>query len=380
MHPAIDKDLLISTPNYGKPVVFAPNKREECLRLKKEAKQYYYPMMALKHLSALSSGLMGKNNVFIPNIKNFKTNSFQEVVVFVPGIKATVEHRATGHLVVTELEFSNGYDSIAKRDGERPGVYRVAGTGDGFKASYKTNGRITPEANRNVAIADTSYSSLSMAVSAVGSELESICNSDTVAKGEFDLVYSPVGSKLGGLTKYSPDIHTESYAFAGLLADAMEKSKSHSGVVWASQGSGSVVLTQALQALVAKGASFQGKKHVVKMHRATTDPVPTLQAAFKLGMIPDKKVGNGNGDLVPSAHALLINASRARDPDDYYTWSDYRNDLSGGALAALSAAGAISYTATAAVSLPFLAQVGAVSGTVGAIHLGAKVLRNRLRG
>lgn len=378
MLPSMDKDLLISTPNYGKPVVFVPKLREECLRLKRAAKEYYYPMMAIKHLSALSSGLVGKNNVFIPNVKDFKTNSFQKVVVFVPGIKATVEHRAGGHLVVTELELSDGYDAIAKRGGERPGVYRVEGTDDGFKATYKANGRITPEANRNVAIADTSYSTLSMAVSAVGSELESICNSDTVTKGEFDLVYSPVGNKLGGLTKYSPDIHTQSYAFAGLLADAMEKSRSHSGVVWASQGGGSVVLTQALQALVAKGASFKDKKHIVKMHRATSNPVPTLQAAFKLGMRPDKKVGNGNGDIIPSAHAMVINASRARDPDDYYTWSDYRNDFTGGVLAALSAAGAISTTVVLTASSPLLVKLGVVSGLVGTAHLGVKAIRNRL--
>lgn len=63
-----DKGLLISTPNQGKQVIFAPSIEASGLLLKQAARQgYYYPMLALKHLNALSTGLSGKRNVFIPN-------------------------------------------------------------------------------------------------------------------------------------------------------------------------------------------------------------------------------------------------------------------------------------------------------------------------
>lgn len=87
--------------------------------------------MALKQLNALSTGLNGKRNVFIPNINDFKSNTFQKVVVYVPGIKATVERRANDSLVVTELYLdpNESYMSIARGSAEKPGVYQVNSRG-----------------------------------------------------------------------------------------------------------------------------------------------------------------------------------------------------------------------------------------------------------
>ena len=57
--------LQLNTPGIGKPVVFTPNTEKDALILQKAAKEgYYYPLLALKHLAALSTGLTGKNNVF----------------------------------------------------------------------------------------------------------------------------------------------------------------------------------------------------------------------------------------------------------------------------------------------------------------------------
>lgn len=368
MLPAIDKDLLISDPNRGIPVKFAPNLREDGLMLKRAAREYYYPMMAIKHLRALSSGLMGKDNVFIPNIKDFKTNAFQRVAVFVPGIKATVERRQDGSLVVTELELSGGYDAIAKTARNRPGVYQVEVDGQSIEAGYKTNGRIKAENGRNVIIADTRYTSPSEAAKESIEYLKTTPSSHYVAKRKFDLFYSPVGSKLGSMRRYTPEIHTESYGFAGLLADAIEQAQKQEGVAWVSERSGSVVLTQALQTLaLKKGVSFKEKDHRVCMCNPTTSPTPTLQAINKLKMIADKDLAKGGGHALASISSIRNNAARVCDQDDHYTLKDYYNDISGGTMAALGAMGAISFAASP-VS-PIFVGVGAVCSGAGALQL-----------
>lgn len=380
MLPAIDKDLLISDPNRGIPVKFAPNLREDGLMLKRAAREYYYPMMAIKHLRALSSGLMGKDNVFIPNIKDFKTNAFQRVAVFVPGIKATVERRQDGSLVVTELELSDGYDALAKHGSDRPGVYTVKKDFRGdVDVHYKSNGRITPVDGRNVIVADTRYSSPERSAVGLIDNLKATHSRDAVIKVDFDMFYSPVGKKLGGLRRYTPEIHTNSYGFAGLLADAMERSLKQKSVTWASELSGSVVLTQALQTLALKGVSFEDKNHLVKMHGPTTSPVPTLRAAKELKMTVDSDLAKGDGHIIASVSSLLTNASRARDPNDHYTSRDYLNDLSGGTMAALAAAGAFTFAASAAVNPALLVGFGSFCSGVGALHLTYKAVKNHIK-
>lgn len=380
MLPAIEKDLLISVPNQGIEVKFAPKLIEEVRALKRAAREYYYPMMALKHLRALSSGLMGKTNVFIPNIKDFKTNSFQRVVVFVPGIKATVERRQNGSLVVTEFKMSDGYDEIAKRSKERPGVYTVRrGQRSELIVNRKANGRISTNNDRNVIIADTRYTSSLVAAKTVISHLDSTYSRDVVRKGDFDLFYSPVGNKLGSLTSYTPAVHTKSYVFAGLLADAMERSKKQQSVTWISERSGSVVLTQALQTLALKDVLFDGQNHRVKMHGPTTSPASAFYAIKKVKMVADQDLAMGDGHVRAFASGLKINAARARDDKDDYSWRDYANDLSGGTIAALGAMGAISFAAGATVSSPLIGPVATLCGGAGAIHLACKTFGKYLK-
>ncbi|WP_185230998.1 hypothetical protein [Teredinibacter franksiae] len=380
MIPPKDKDLLISTPNQGKEVSFAPAIKDKGIILKRAARQgYYYPMLAIKHLNALSTGLNGKRNVFIPNINDFKANTFQQVVVFVPGIMATVERRPNDNLVVTELQLSEGYDSIERGSGRKPGVYRVSEGAEGVKVDYKKNGRITPENHRNVVVADTKHNVPARAAEIAATKLEAMFSSDAALKCDFDLFYSPVGSKLGGWRNYNPIVLKEAYAFAGLLADAMEQSKQQKGVVWASELGGSVVLTQALQTLANKNISFKEQKHIIKMYQPTTNPNPTLASATKLGMIADKNLAKGNGNIRASVSSLMTNAARARDKSDPYTGQDYAKDLSNGSMAAIGAAGALATGAGLLVSSPVVTTVGSVTGAIGAIHFAVNAVKKRMK-
>ena len=373
MLPAIDKDHTISTPNQGIPVSFAPKLIEDAINLKRAAREYYYPMMALKHLRALSSGLTGKNNVYIPNINDFKTNALQNVVVYVPGFKATVERRSNGHLVVTAFTPDNGYEGITRRSKEKPGVYQVRSVSEGAPDyQYKNNGRITPDNGRNVVIADTSYTTPESAMTGVLRNIRKTANKHIVEIGDFDMFYSPVKSKLGGMRSYTPEIHTQSYAFAGLLADAMERSLKQTGVTWVSEQSGSVVLTQALQTLALKQVSFEEKRHRVCMHSPTTSPAAALRAISDVKMIADTNLAKGDGHARAVLGCLLTNASRARNRQDHYTWGDYFNDISGGTMAALSVAGATSFVSGALVGSTALAGVGFVCSAAGAADLSWK--------
>jgi hypothetical protein len=203
--------------------------------------------------------------------------------------------------------------------------------------------------------------------------------SDAAVQGEFDLFYSPVGSRLGGMRNYNPTILNKSYAFGGLLADAIEQSIKQKSVVWASEGAGSVVLTQGLMALEGKGLSFKEQKHVVKMCWPTTDPRPTYAAAMQLGMLSDKKLLKGNGNIRATVSPLLTNASRARNGTDPYSWNDYAIDLASGAMVANTVVGIGALAGGAATGLPQLAVVGAVTGTVGALQFAYMTVKARMR-
>lgn len=326
--------------------------------------------MALKHLRALSSGLTGKNNVYIPNINDFKTNALQRIVVYVPGFKATVERRSNGNLVVTEFKPDGGYEGITRRSREKPGVYRVEkGVLKKNRATYKSNGRITPDNGRNVVVADTSYTTPESAMAGVLQSIRKTSSKHIIEIGDFDMFYSPVKSKLGGMRSYTPEIHTQSYGFAGLLADAMQRSQKQTAVTWVSEQSGSVVLTQALQTLALKQVSFEEKRYRVCMHSPTTSPAAALRAISEVNMIADSNLAKGDGHARAAIGSLLTNATRAQNRNDHYTWGDYFNDLSGGTMAALSVAGATSFTAGAFVSSPALITVGAVCSTAGALEV-----------
>lgn len=376
MLPAIDKDLLLTSPNQGVQISFAPIHKDKCLALKRDAREYYYPLMALKHLRALSSGLTGKNNVYIPNINDFKTNALQRVVVCVPGFKATVERRASGDLVVTEFEPNGGYEAITRRSREKPGVYQVdIGSEENIRLTYKNNGRITPENGRNVIVANTSSSTPQIAAKQAISSIKKTTSRHIVTRGSFDMFYSPVGKSLGGLRSYTPEIHKESYLFGGLLADAMERASKQERVIWASESSGGVVLTQALQTLAFKNVSFDGMGHLVYMYSPTTNPATTLKAIKDVKMNADEHLAKGGGHVYAAAGSVLTNASRARDKDDHYTWEDYFNDLSGGTMAALAVAGAASFVATAVTSSTIALGVGTICSAAGAAQIASRPIR-----
>ncbi len=371
--------LQLNTPGIGKPVVFTSNTEADALILQKAAKEgYYYPLLALKHLAALSTGLTGKNNVFIPNINDFKTNSLQQVVVYVSGIAAMVERRPNDVLAITRLDLSDEYLAIEKGSRQKPGVYTVTREGRGVKAIYRHNRRILAENSRQVVIADTGYPSSLEAAEIAAKELGTLFGGSASLKCDFDLFYSPLGSKLKGMRNYNAVMVRQTYGYAGLLADVIEKSKGQKGVEWTSQRGGSVVLTQALTALADKGVTFNEQNHIVKMCWATSDPKQTLSAVNKLGMIADKELLRSNSHIRAFLSGTLGNAQRAADRSDPYSWDDYGRELANGTMTANTMIGIGALGGGLATGSPLLATVGTVTGGVGALQFAYKTIKERL--
>ena len=360
--------LQLSAKDAGKRVVFAPSEHDNAVLLDKAAKAgYYYPLMALKHLHALSTGLAGKNNVFIPNINDFKTNSLQQVVVFVPGIAATVERRPNDTLVVTRLALSDEYESIARGSKQKPGVYSIRKDPRlGVIAEYRNNGRILSKDDRKVVIADPRYPSPSKAAAEASKRLDSLFSSDDALKCDFDLFYSPLGNELKGMRNYNPAQANKTFGFAGLLADAMEQANNKKGVVWASERAGSVVFTQALMTLAQKKVPFQGQNHIAKMRWTKSNPRPAFNAATELGMLVDKNMLSSASHVKAALSATAGNFARAKDKDDPYTWGDYAKELANGTMAANSLIGGATLIASAVISAPALTTVGTITGAAGA--------------
>lgn len=372
----------LNTPGIGKPVVFAPNLKEEAKTLVKAVnKGYFYPLMAMRQLAALSTGYSGKNNVFIPNINDFKTNSLQQVVVFVPGIAATVERRSNDTLVITKLVLSSEYEGIQRGNRQKPGIYSVSRGKDTPVVKYKNNGRITAKDERKVVIADTDYKDPIDAAEEAVNRLQPMFGSNSSQKSNFDLFYSPLGSKLKGMKNYNPTAVTKTYGYAGLLADAMEQSKNLEGVEWVSDRSGSVVLTQALMTLAAKNTSFEGQSHFVKMCWATSNPKPAYETAIRLHMLVDEGIHKSNSNFVVSMSAKMAGIARVKDKDDPYTLSDYGKELSNGTFTLAAAVGSVSSVGALAVGGgsvgSVLAVAGTVAGVVGFSELAVKILKDR---
>ena len=371
--------LQLNTPGIGKTLVFTPNTEDDALILERAAKEgYYYPLMALKHLSALSTGLTGKTNVFIPNINDYKTNSFQQVVVFVPGIVATVERRPDDVLAITRLDLSDEYKSIARGSEQKPGVYSVTKDGSGIIVRYRNNHRITAKENRDVVISNTNYESPLKAAREAVKKSNELFGSSAALRCDFDLFYSPLGSKLKGMRNYNAVAVSKTYGFAGLLADAMEQSKNKKGVVWASERGGSVVLTQALTTLVAKNISFKDEKHIVKMCWATSDPRPAFQAATQMGMLADKNLLRSNSHIKAALSATIGNAQRAADKNDPYNWDDYSRELANGTMATNTVIGIGALAGGVATGSPLLATIGTITGSVGALQFAYNSLKERM--
>jgi len=375
----LDKSLLISKPNCGKQIYFAPSEAENAALLKRAAREgYYYAVLALKQLESLASGPCGKHNVYIPNYNDVKAHSFQMFHIYLPGIRATVERRSNDRYVVSKLELSDGYKAINKQD--KPGIYSVKKSTDALNPAdiqYRKNGRITARDGRIVVIADGNHESVETAADTGAKCISESLGQKAEHDGEFDLLYSPTGTKLG--RRFDPRFNTEAYAFAGLLANAMINIQNKRNITWLAERGGSAIFTQAMEIVARQNISFREQNHLAHLYKPTTNPVHTVKLTQALGIGLGKNfITLGGFQPRVAATSLIANALRVKNKQDKYSLKEYGADLAKGAMDGVAVGGVL--TLGASLALPGAPAIGAVGTTLsclGALHLLYKKGQNR---
>lgn len=285
--------------------------------------------------------------------------------MYVPGIKATIERRANDTYTVTSLDLdSTTYQQIAKQN--RPGIYAVTKELEGYKAKYRSNGRVTAEDNRVVVICDGRYANSERAAADVGNKLKNMGAEQAATLGSFDIFYPGSVGGLGGLRSYNATKNSQSFAAASLLANAMESAQNRKGIYWLAAFGGSTVLTQSMEILA--GQNVKLEKHMAKLYKPTTSSTQAVRLAHQLGINLPVEFAK-TGGLRASASVMRANAIRASNKTDSYTWADYANDTAKGGMLGVGLVGAGLFVATLPATSGGLGVAAAITSGVGSAQL-----------
>ncbi|TNC83366.1 MAG: hypothetical protein CSH37_14610 [Thalassolituus sp.] len=391
----IGDSLYLNPPGAaGKTVEIAPSYHEQAERLVAAERQGdFYAITAVKHLKALTTGFGGKHNVFISDSGSFRANTYQEVQIYVPNIVATVERRDDDKLLINKIELSPEFGNLEVARNNKPGIYTVTAT---EKPEYSNDGRIKKESYRPVVIADPRFAKPADAADEIRKRLSKLCGKSVAMVGDFDFFYSPYGKILDGKRCFDATKATEVYAYAGLLADAMEAAKDQHGVTWSSDRGGSVVLTQALQALRLKQQMLgnampmftEANVHIIKMYKAYNDPYVTYNAAKSLGMKADAKIlasAHGAHAKLKTIAGNIARIAREKDPHIktgtlISVGGSTNTYIAATGLLVASGAGVLTNAGMLASIVPILTGVGTAATFYGALSSLYQVSKDRKDG
>ncbi len=353
----------------GKKITFAPSEKENEKLLKKAAREgFYYPALAIKQLNSLSSGAFGKNNVYIPNANDSRAHTMQELYMYLPGIRATIENRHNTGYVVSLLELSEGYKGIGKGD-DKPGIYSVLQTRRGLTTEFRKNGQPKAEDNRYVVICESGYENSIDAAKDLTSRLEKVTNADVARDCDYDIMFS--GSNLNGMKAFKPMGITGGYASASILANAMTKSKNRK-VNWASDGGGSVVLTQAMA--IAGQQNLKLTNHSARMFQPSSDSTTAYRLAQQIGFKLGNNFSTGSSSRGFGVLGKLANvrtkALRLGNQNDSFSLKEGGNKLIESGMGGVGIAGASLLGASLLMTqTPAMMAAGTTLGSISAVHL-----------
>lgn len=322
-------------------------------------KGHYWPLRAVKELTALSSGMTGKSNVYIRQSKS------NEYTVFLPALKATVERWPNDQYCITGLVLDAHYfEATAK--GDPIGLYRAMPAGDKeWSAKHVEDGRIEPKNDRVVAVADAGYRDASRAATeAVPRAAQAPGVSTAKLRRGCDLHFTPGKKRLGSLVRYNALASDDARTSAVHLAHTMKQAKAVEGVAWVADHGGSVVLTQAMQILADQGVTL--KSHTAYLAKADSSPGQAVRLAHKLKMDVDDAFASTGMDPRGAASKMLSAGARLEAEHDTYTKLHATQDWCTGALQVSGAVGAgVFVVSSAGVASPLLAAMGAIVGAIG---------------
>ncbi|GAB2524274.1 hypothetical protein [Microbulbifer agarilyticus] len=285
-------------------------------------RNHYWALLAIKELNALTTGMLGKNNVYVrPGEREVATGN-SKYYVFLPGLKATVVRWANDQFCITKLDLDPSYYKVLSQgeEGTRMGIYRVSKEklGSTWGIDYAADNKILPRRGRMVSIADASYSTAFDAAQETMPRTVKLMGvgESRVTQSGTDIHFTPGRSKLGGLLRYNPLSVSRARGSAFLLADAMEAAQDVDGVIWSADHGGSVVLTQAMQILIERRGSL--KKYTVYFHRPRTSPASALELAHKLDMRLNQRFADTGLSMRGALSQFSIAGKRINNENDPY--------------------------------------------------------------
>ncbi|WKT59985.1 hypothetical protein Q2E61_13885 [Microbulbifer thermotolerans] len=368
---------LIAGQRAGKPIRCITKLEPVFQRLQQAARRnHYWATIAVKELNALTTGVLGKNNVYVRPGKSRTKNSNELYYVFLPGLKATVVRWPDDQFCITELNLDDNYFRATEQyaDRTRMGLYRAHKDQDqkSWRAESVPNGKILQQSGRLIAVADARYRHASAAAADTvprAMELLGIGAAHSSVNGA-DLHFTPGRKALGGLVCYNPLAVTRSRGSAVLLAKSMADARDIEGVTWVADHGGSAVLTQAMQILATKGITLE--KHTVYLYKPRTSPANALRLAHQLKVRLNERFADTGYSMRGALSQYSVAGLRLDNEDDPYSKSYHSRVLLNGAQKVAAPAGVL-----AAV---IGGQVGVAVAGIATVISGAGLLQDLGKG
>jgi hypothetical protein len=375
--------LLIAGKGGGKKVNVVPAHKPAYELLETAAKTNHWARLAVAGLTALSSGVLGKNNIFVKpshQVANWK----DKFDVILPGCRATVERLPNDSYWIVSLAMDAAYFELNNQN-TMTGLYRAEKVKSNWMVDYLKNGQIVPDSGkvvrqRIVGIADTVYEDAEIAANEMASLISKAPGAGGKFFKNFDLHFTGgEGKSLGGLKNYSlacnPLSNESIHGSALMLATTMYAAKDIKGVSWVSEFGGSAVFTQAMKILADQQVKLED--HTAFLYRPNTNVEEAASLAHKIGLDLDRKfVFTTAGDFMGNRNQVGMIFKRFKAEKNYRVgnmcWDlvAQGKNVQGGVGMATLAIGSAGVAMTAP-TWPILASIGAVLGvTVGVLKAG----------
>ncbi|WP_439509805.1 hypothetical protein [Marinimicrobium koreense] len=344
--PQSSRPVMIAGKGGGRPILCAPSLAAEVKKLEDADKRgNHWARVAIKELRALTSGHLGKRNVFIEESPHLRRHVVQSQTqnnpyikhsitlfyAFLPGLKATIAQRPDGSYFVLNMVLDGRYTEAT--ESKQPGLYEVSKVNPSghWQVKYKESGNISQTNYRAVAISDCKSDDPQEVADGAARSLFAALGSGSQRQMEnegFDLHFTPGNKRLGSLVRYEAVKVKSGFGSAVHLADTMEAARSTTGVRWVSEFGGSAILTQAMKILAVKGAALDG--HEAYFYRPKTSPGDAIRLAHQLKFELAEKVALTGLDPVGAISQRRVASDRLNNKNDRYDNSAHNRAIVGG--------------------------------------------------
>ncbi|MBY6191686.1 hypothetical protein KUV22_14730 [Microbulbifer agarilyticus] len=359
---------LIAGQSSGKPIRCIPELKPVYLQLQKAAhRNHHWARIAVKELNALTTGMLGKNNVYVRPESRRSSGGSEKYYVFLPGLKATVVRWPNDQFCITELVLDDNYYHTHRSGQEqtRLGTYRakLGPNNSSWHTQYVEDGQVSPISGRLVTVADSHYETANDAAnySIAGAMTFLGKNTISVRIDGCDLHFTPGNKRLGSLVCYDPITVDSSRASAVHLAATMEQARKVRSVAWVADFGGSAVLTQAMQILANKGVTLPD--HTVYFYRPRTSPAKALKLAHQLKLSVNKNFADTGLSARGALSQFSVAGRRMNNKNDLYDRNEHATAWLKGAISISTPIG----VAAAVVGGPAMVMLGSIATAIGGV-------------